>query len=225
MGLDSIELIITLEKTFGITMSDKEAFALVTPKDAVELIASKVKNIQDTHCLNQPAFYFLRKIAIESCGMTREELKTSSNIAELVPKKKHAMLWGKLQQETMIREEGWPSLSRPTWIINLIWTCVLISVSIGLWSGGWWGALLCGLIVLYFALSMTKPYCREIPGAYRNVKSLLRFLVAARPDLFKRNKGWSYPQIRQTVKAIVMDVLGVDEYDEDWEFVRDYGIG
>jgi acyl carrier protein len=44
MGLESVELLIVAEEEFGISISDSEASEIRTPRDFIDLIASKVQS-------------------------------------------------------------------------------------------------------------------------------------------------------------------------------------
>jgi acyl carrier protein len=223
MGLEAAELIMSVENAFGITISEEEGATLVTPKDLIELIRAKVPPTKNSRCLSQSAFYFIRATATECCGIKRGAFQTTSNLATLISKKHHMTFWNTLQEKTRI-QENWPLLSRPAWLISAIWLGVfLVSGVTGLLYGGW-SAVLAGSVTLFGGLLLTKPYCQEIPGYYRDVKRLVGFLVSTTPELFKAGEHWSYAQIRQTVRMIVMEVLGVDQYKEEWEFGKDYGI-
>lgn len=42
MGLESVELVMAWEEEFGISIADEEAASLLTPRMAIDLIASKI---------------------------------------------------------------------------------------------------------------------------------------------------------------------------------------
>ena len=62
MGLDSVELIMTVEEAFGIEISDEEAQTICTVGDFHACVMSKLGKIEARdHCLTQHAFYRLRQ--------------------------------------------------------------------------------------------------------------------------------------------------------------------
>ncbi len=64
MGLDGVELVME----FGIELKDEEAVELETPRMVVDLICSKLKNIDEHTCQTQHSFYILRN-AFVKCGI------------------------------------------------------------------------------------------------------------------------------------------------------------
>ena len=61
MGLDSVELILEIEDSFGIAIPDAEASRISTIDDMYQCVLSKIKprNLQ-TVCATQHVFYRLR---------------------------------------------------------------------------------------------------------------------------------------------------------------------
>jgi acyl carrier protein len=222
MGLDSVELIIALEKTFKITFSEKDAEQLRTPKAVIAFIASKVKLGAQTLCLTRSAFYFVRRILVDEYGIERKQCRPSSDFTGLIPKKYHKELWNTIKRRAKTLD--WPALSRPSWVSSVIAgstiigsTLLVIKYSMLTGIAGFIGILAVGLF-------MTRPFRSEIPSCYRKLNQLVECLVTCDSKYFRKQAGWNYEQIRLTVKKSVMEQIGVDEYDEEWDFVKDFGI-
>jgi acyl carrier protein len=86
MGLDSVELILAWEEAFDVSISDAEAGALYTPRQAVELIFNKVKSAapEDSGCLAMRAFLQLRR-AFRAVGIQRRDVRPDSKLSTLFP--------------------------------------------------------------------------------------------------------------------------------------------
>lgn len=230
MGMEAIELVIALEDAFHITLTEEDLEGLFkTPKDIINLIATKVElsdqpqQRDQTLCFHQAAFHFIRKILVEEYGFDRKQCRLSTDITALIPKKYHKELWEKIGQEANISD--WPALSRPSWVVSIIWIFALIGLIlltilytflIGI--GGLIGILAVGLFI-------TRPLRSEIPYLYRKINQLVKLLVPKNPEYFKKSKTWTYGQIRLIVKNIIMETLYVDEYNEMWDLVNDFGMG
>jgi hypothetical protein len=63
MGLDSVEIVLAWEESFGISISDAEAETMFTTRQAVDRIFEKVRSDrpEDRGCLSIRAFFRLRK--------------------------------------------------------------------------------------------------------------------------------------------------------------------
>jgi len=86
MGLDTVELVLALEETFGISISDAEAQTMFTTRQVVERIYLKVRSNlpEDNGCLSMRAFFLLRQ-AFQSQGIPRGKVKPDAKVSALLP--------------------------------------------------------------------------------------------------------------------------------------------
>jgi|ERR1043166_2818332 acyl carrier protein len=61
MGLEGVELVVAIEETFAIDISDAAAAAMLTPADVIEFIVAHVPTSTPVDCLTQQTFFRLRK--------------------------------------------------------------------------------------------------------------------------------------------------------------------
>ena len=223
MGLESVELVLSMEEAFDVSISDEEAYKIITPKDAIALISTKVQIGNDSSCLNQVAFHRIRKILVDDFNIPRKEIKISSDLSKLILPKLQSEFWMKIKD--MVGDKKLVHLALPFWITAFGWGLFIgTTVLIG-WYLEWFIGILAGIVISIIFSILTKSLRSRIPSAYSKIESLTRYLVTISPESFKRDKTWAPEQIRAEIKNIVMEVLGSDEYEEEWEFVRDFGIG
>ena len=222
MGMEGVELVLSMEEAFDISISDEEAYKIITPKDAIELISKKVQIGNDSSCLNQAAFHRVRKILIDNFDIPRKEIKISSDLSKLISPKLQSEFWKNIKN--MVGDKKLAQLAWPFWITAFGWGLFIgFTILIGI-NSGWFIGILVGIIISIIFSMLAKPLRTRIPTYYSKMEILIRHLVTISPDTFKRDKTWTLNQIRQEVKNIVMEVLGTDKYKEEWEFVRDFGI-
>ena len=67
-----------------------------------------------------------------------------------------------------------------------------------------------------------------VPGHWflpRTVGDLTRWAATyAAKDLKHPGEPWTRPEIRSVVRAVVTDVTGVNDFEDDHDFVHDIGI-
>ena len=94
MGLDSVELVLAVEETFGVSIPDGEAATLVTPglliKHVQMAVASKPKS---KPCLSQRAFHRVRMHLCEVTNTPRREIGLDTRIKHIFPKKTRKEKW------------------------------------------------------------------------------------------------------------------------------------
>jgi len=86
MGLDSVELVLAWEDSFGISISDAEAEKMFTIRRVVEGIFSKIRSDlpEDCGCLSMRAFFRLRK-AFQAEGVPREDVRPEAKVKSFLP--------------------------------------------------------------------------------------------------------------------------------------------
>jgi acyl carrier protein len=85
MGRDAVEIVIGWEESFGISISDAEATVLRTPRQSVELIASRL-SAQDQSprpCLTLRAFYRLRRSIASATGISRHRIRPNTRVGDV----------------------------------------------------------------------------------------------------------------------------------------------
>ena len=88
MGLDSVELILGWEESFGISISDAAARDMRTTNDAIAYIYQKLKDErpEDCGCLSLRAFYRLRG-AFRKMGNAEGPIAPDTKVSRLLPGK------------------------------------------------------------------------------------------------------------------------------------------
>jgi hypothetical protein len=72
MGLDGVELVMSIEEGFGVTIADAEAEACVTPAAVIDLVFGKLRASDERVCISQRACFlqrFLRELEQQPEGV------------------------------------------------------------------------------------------------------------------------------------------------------------
>lgn len=85
MGLDGVELIMAYEEAFGVQFTNADAIRMRTPRDVIELVASRVPLTTESACLEQRAFYRVRAALLELSPVKRREVRPSTPLAHVFP--------------------------------------------------------------------------------------------------------------------------------------------
>jgi len=174
MGLDSVEIVMGWEESFGISISDDEAMTLRTPNLAVDLIAQKLgaQDEPQRPCLTARAFHRLRHSIVNVANVPRVKIRSDARLKELI---------------STDRRHTWQAVR----------------------AG-------CGIA------SLPDPSWLFLP---RTVADLtLWAVVHATKELKGTGESWTRSEIRNVVRAVVVDVTGTREFDDDDDFIHDIGI-
>jgi hypothetical protein len=114
MGLDSVELIIRIEDTFGIQIPDRVAAGLTTPRRVTDFILTQVEESPaPLSCISQQAFYLLRREFTRHVSVSRRQFRVDSLLKEIVPEAGGDEVWQSIGSSLGVKR--WPKRSRPAW--------------------------------------------------------------------------------------------------------------
>ena len=173
MGLDSVEMVMGWEEAFGISIADAEAEKLRTPREAIDLIASKLgaRDMPRSGCLTLRAFHRLRRSMVSAAGVQRAVVRPESRLKDLMGED---------------RRQRWEAVRSDCGISSLP-------------KLGWFSP--------------------------RTVGDLSVWVVAnAAKDLKRPEEVWTRGEVREVVRAVVVEQTGVKDFADDADFVRDIGI-
>ena len=83
MGLDSVELVMTIENKFGISIPDDECEQIHTVQQFADSVFEKIKIKPNEKCLSQIVYYRIRK-AFERFGNHKQDITPNSKMSELL---------------------------------------------------------------------------------------------------------------------------------------------
>jgi len=229
MGLDYVELVVSIEQSFCIQIPNEVAARLETPG----LVIDYIHGLQSTAssasaCLSQKAFYRLRKACVDERLCSRGEFQPVADLNRIIPPSVRRKFWKRL----VVHYDLNPAhLERPP---ALSWALVLTVVSTSGWiafrfaeaTGERIGAFIVCAIPLGVASTwLTKPWQRRIPEKTRTPAGMVDHMIRFSPGRFTRDgEPLSREQIAATVKALTLEVCSEQDYREDAHFVRDLGL-
>jgi acyl carrier protein len=242
MGLDGVEIVMKIEETFDVVIEDSDAEKANTPGHLIELVMNKVGRTNDAACLTQRAFHRLRASLMRQVGLKRDQIRTETSLANLLPRPARKRLCRQVLADIGVRNKF--ELVRPEWLHHSIFAVTLIvGIALALWVA--WHPVSSRSILVNFMLGSpvmagvysfvilawlsfiaTRGMRTEFRPSIATVALLSRWIVANAPDLVNAPPGqWSREQVSQVIREIVIDQLGCEKtYREDAHFVKDLGM-
>ncbi|MFC6860553.1 acyl carrier protein [Zunongwangia atlantica] len=98
MGLDSVELLMSVENKFGIRIEDSEAEKIYTVQNFVDSVYDKIIINPTEKCLTQIVFYRIRK-AFQNLKLTDKAIKPETKLSELLTQTELKENWYLLETE------------------------------------------------------------------------------------------------------------------------------
>ncbi len=98
MGLDSVELVMSIEDKFGIRIPDAECEQICTVQDFADKVFDMISVTPTDKCLTQIIFYRVRQV-FQNLDLAHVEIKPNSKISNLLNQSKLKTNWNKLEAE------------------------------------------------------------------------------------------------------------------------------
>jgi hypothetical protein len=111
MGLDLVEFAMAVENAFGLYLPEPDAADLVTPGLLVDYLMRRLPPADTPQCLEQLAFYRIRRGAMHVLGKPRNAIRPDTSWSSLVPDTQRQHVWGLLHHASGL--PVWPRL--PLW--------------------------------------------------------------------------------------------------------------
>ena len=111
MSLDSVELVMSWEESFGISITDAEAETLSTARTAIDLISRKLGAVDTpaSCCLTLRAFNRLRHAIATAAAVPRQQIRPDARLRDLLPRAERRAAWDTIR--TVSGFSALPSLS------------------------------------------------------------------------------------------------------------------
>ena len=174
MGLDSVEVVIQLEQTFDVQISDREAEGLRTPRQTMELVGLKL-GVTDAlvPCPVLRAFRLVRHGLREAAGDPGLRVRSSDRVGHFYRQRGKKEFWERFIQAT------------------------------GLFG------------------FRPRVFFWRTP----RVREIVECVCASHLHHLKlEDEPWTEDWIRFGVRAVVGDVVGVNDFSDDDRFIEDIGI-
>lgn len=96
MGLDSLDLLMSVEQHFGISIPNKEAEGILTINDFTQAVKKRVKHNPNSLCKSQLLFYKLRRYVVNRFGFPHQEFTPQTLINDFLPETNRLQTWSKM---------------------------------------------------------------------------------------------------------------------------------
>lgn len=227
MGLDSIEIVMEVEKTFEISIADKEAEQIRTVRDFHEVVWEKIRHKSSAECVSQALFYRLRRLFQEQLSVRSVAIKPETQLNAIVPSKNRRKIWRQLQSDSKLR---FPSLvlPRPWSIAIILFDLAVLFVSLGyLYANGrhfkaW---LLMAACIVFVAL--LNKVVAPLRTAFKllTMRELVYEVLRLNFSLLNKD-GVTRREMEQVMNLLFADRIGVslDEIKPEKSFTNDLGV-
>lgn len=218
---DSVEVIMSVEDCFGISLPDKDAerIMLKTVGDLYCYVREHVSGSTSSECLTAKAFYRLRRSLMNLTGRSRSSIRPDTSLDDLLPRANRQRQWLDLQRDLGLEL---PRLKRPASVLTLTVVatslmCLVATVFVFLVGAGVFPKRIADFLILAIPLSaiidvlvfmLTRPLAVHVPGC-ATVGDLSKCIWAKHFKLLPQ-QGASDQQIWEAIVNIISESAGIE---------------
>lgn len=232
MGLDSIELLIEVEKAFDISIPDEEAEKIINVGDLHNTVLKHLNQKETDKCKSQSLYYNLRKNLSESYNIPKQNILPNFSLNNIFPVKKRRKVYSDYAIEN--------NLILPSLTLNKPWRIFLTFIGISTILGGlalsvilksyydypiWIYIIpIIGIIITIYLSKILEPLRRTIhPDSLRN---FTREVLTLNYSRLYKNQEVNRKEIETIINNIISDKIGLslEEISPEKKFHDDLGI-
>lgn len=231
MGLELVEIVMEVEETFGVVVSDEAAPEIRTVGQLHAYILDRRHQTEQQGCPTGQVFRDIRQVLTAAAAVPRQAVRPSTELAEILPPPIRRRVWKTLQQKVSGRLPGLrlpfrlgPILAGGCLIAGVVGAAIMVPL-VGLSHA----VALAGVptfIMLCVMSVLTRPLAVALPWGLVTVGDLT---LAAVPPGFEATatQPMTDAEVWEKLQRIVADILGVkiESVMPSARFVEDLGAG
>jgi acyl carrier protein len=224
MGLDAVEIVISVEDEFQIVLTDAEAGSCETVGKLVDLVYSRLRHEASDPCPCQHGFYLVRRQLMTLFALPRERIRPETRLAELIGKAGRRQRWRQLIEALVGQPAVIPQLLRPGWLRLLVGAGMPLFAGWASMRFFWFSffeAVAVAVMVFFLGEWLTQRFENEFPAHFYQVQDLVKLVRTTDA------KPWTKEEVFAKIQAITVKILGVEasKVTLDAHFVNDLGVG
>lgn len=229
MGLDGVELVMSVEEEFGVAFTDGEAAEMVTFGDMVDQVWERVGDSEGA-CLSARGFCKVRRILMQDFGIDRASVAVDKPIQAYFPSQKPHQFWPKLIC-LLGHEPTHVPLERPSVMVaGIVGASMVLTYWVFITMTRHYpmsGMLLTLFVIValfylfcFVLFFLTRRCCTQIPKRFRITHDLIR-LVGSSGNSYR-----SKVQVESKLRELVCEQLAIspDEVTLAAKFMEDLGL-
>jgi acyl carrier protein len=232
MGLDSVEILMKVEDTFGIKIPDQEAEQILTVGDFHNSVWRHLSGKHSDKCKSQNLFYKLRESFADTFNVSPQKLKLDTSPEEIFPKTNRRQVYLSFADTT--------NLKLPDLVLTKPWTTLLTTFGFATIIGGLatslifinifdmtkWTLLIpvAGIVLTFLLSDLLNPKRTAIKEI--TIREFTQHTLALNYSTLVANEGTNRQEMESVINHIIADMAGLDleEVTPEKKIADDLGI-
>ena len=232
MGLDSVEILMKVEDTFGIKIPDQEAEQILTVGDFHNAVWRHLSGKQTDKYKSQNLFYKLRKSFADTFDFSPQMLKLDTSPEEIFPKTNRRQVYFSFADTTnlklpdLVLTKPWTTLLSTFGVATIIGGLVTSLILINAFNFSKWTLLIpvAGFILTFLLSDFLNPRRTTIKDI--TIREFTEHTLALNYSTLVESEGTNRQEMESVINHIIADMVGLDleEVTSDKKIADDLGI-
>ena len=232
MGLDSVEILMKVEESFGIKIPDREAEQILTVGDFHNAVWRHLSGKHSDKCKSQNLFYKLRKSFVETFNFSPRQLNLETSPEEIFPKINRRQVYSSFANTTnlklpeLVLTKPWATLLSAFGIATIIGGLVTSLILINFFDISKWTLLIpvVGIFLTFLFSDLLNSKRTEIKEI--TIREFTQHTLALNYSKFVANEGTNRQEMESVINHIIADMAGLDleEVTSEKKIGDDLGI-
>jgi acyl carrier protein len=234
MGLELVEIVMAVENHFGISISEEEWINIRTPGHLMTYVENTVNisKSKQTSCATQASFYKIRRMLVTKYEYNRNTITPNLTLASILPNESKEIFLSGLLEKLGIKNG--PTLHFTERFERLVFYPFAFVFLVCFVTIGSQFNFAIGLVIALCLSWLPGQIICEFSNNKRTVLNPpdftlgdLSYLLIAKENKESNQKQveWSKAKIEQDIRAIITEVLGINSFKNEDDFIDDLGAG
>jgi acyl carrier protein len=232
MGLDSVEIIMKVEKTFGINIPDREAEKIITVGDFHNSVWQHLEGKHSEKCKSQNLFYKLRQSLVDTFGFSKKKFRLDTSLNKIFPQDNRREAYfsfanaNNLELPKLVLTKSWSTFLNSFGIATILGGLGLSFILIFFFDYSKWTLLIpvAGIVLTYFVSGILNPMRTVIQPEY--AREFTQEVLSLNCAELTKESGVSRQEVESIINNILADLAGLelDEVTPEKKIHDDLGI-
>jgi hypothetical protein len=232
MGLDSVEILMKVENTFGISIPDEEAEKILTVGDFHDSVWRHLTGKHSDKCKSQHLFYTLRKSFADSFGCSPREVTLDISPELIFPRASRRQRYlgfadsVNLKLPPLVLTSRWLTFLKIYALLTIIGGLAISVVLIGIFDYSKWTLLTLVIPILLTLLLSKLLDPKRIVIEEATMKEFIQRTLPLNYPVVIANEGTNRQEMETVINYIIADMAGleIEEVTSDKKIGYDLGI-
>lgn len=232
MGLDSVEILMNVEKTFNINIPDQEAEKIITVEDFHNSVWQHLEGKHSDKCKSQSLFYQLRQSFVDTFNFSKRDFRLDTSLNDIFPNNDRRQIYSNFERANnlkfpkLVLTKSLSKFLNSFGVVSILGGLGLSLILIYFFNYSNWSFLIpvAGIVLTTLISKALKPRRTVIEPP--QVRDFIQQVLTINYASLTKEQGANRKEVELVINQTIADMAGLDlcEVLPDKKIHDDLGI-